>query len=215
MRRAGRLRALAELALDPELDPEAARRETSRCLAEGGGDRRAARRPVEQLFGEEIVAIFGVPVAHEDDALRAARAAFRLREAIAPDRASGSGDGRARRGRQVVDRWRRHRRQAGEGGLLAGEILLGPKLRALAGRAVEADGARLLSLVEGARSLPLRLDTPFVGRHAELEALQLAVREAYAAKSFAISSSSVETRASARAGSRPGSPRRSRARPAC
>jgi len=38
---------------------------------------------VEKFIGDAVVAVFGVPVAHEDDALRAARAAFELRESIA------------------------------------------------------------------------------------------------------------------------------------
>jgi class 3 adenylate cyclase len=75
---------LAELVLDPELDPEAARRGASRCLAEAEAIVERHGGSVEQLLGEEVVAIFGVPVAHEDDALRALRAAVELREAVAP-----------------------------------------------------------------------------------------------------------------------------------
>jgi len=175
---------LAELVLDPELDPEAARREASRCLAEAEASVERHGGSVEQLLGEELVAIFGVPAAHEDDALRALRAAVELREAVAPV------DVRAAvvTGELVVGG------KSLSGGVIAvarrvkeasnpGEILLGPKLRALAGAAVETDGARLVGLVEGARQLPLRLDTPFVGRQAELEQLQLATKEAFAVRS--------------------------------
>ncbi len=175
---------LAELVLDPALDPEAARREASRCLAEAEAIVERHGGTVEQLLGEEVVAIFGVPAAHEDDALRALRAAVELREAVAPvdvRAAVVTGElvvgGKSLSGGAITVARRVKESSA------AGEILLGPKLRRLVGAAVETDGARLLGLVEGARPLPLRLDTPFVGRQAELEQLQLAAREAFSARS--------------------------------
>ena len=175
---------LAELVLDAELDPEAARREASRCLAEAEAIVERHGGSVEQLLGEEVVAIFGVPAAHEDDALRALRAAVELREAVAPvdvRAAVVTGElvvgGKSLSG-GVITVARRVKEASNPG-----EILLGPKLRQLAGPAVETDGARLVGLVEGARQLPLRLDTPFVGRQAELEQLQLAAKEAFSARS--------------------------------
>ena len=38
---------------------------------------------VEKFIGDAVMSVFGIPVAHEDDALRAVRAATGLREAIA------------------------------------------------------------------------------------------------------------------------------------
>jgi DNA-binding SARP family transcriptional activator len=175
---------LAELVLDPELDPEAARREASRCLAEAEAIVERHGGTVEQLLGEEVVAVFGVPAAHEDDALRALRAAVELRDAVAPvdvRAAVVTGElvvgGKSLSGGAITVA--RRVKESSK----AGEILLGPKIRALAGAAVETDGARLVGLVGGARPLPLRLDTPFVGRQAELEQLQLAAREAFSARS--------------------------------
>jgi DNA-binding SARP family transcriptional activator/tetratricopeptide (TPR) repeat protein len=175
---------LAELVLDPELDPEASRREASRGLAEAQAIVERHGGTVEQLLGEEIVAIFGVPAAHEDDALRAVRAAVDLRGAVAPvdvRAAVVTGElvvgGKSLSG-GVITVARRVKEVS-----TAGDILLGPKLRQLVGAAVETDGPRLLGVVEGARALPLRLDTPFVGRQAELEQLQLTAREALSARS--------------------------------
>ena len=41
---------------------------------------------VDKIVGDAIVALFGAPVAHEDDAERAVRAALRMQEALAAAR---------------------------------------------------------------------------------------------------------------------------------
>ena len=62
------------------LDPEARRRLDARCL----GDMRAVLErhgaTVEAYPGDAVLAVFGLPVLHEDDALRALRAAAGIRE---------------------------------------------------------------------------------------------------------------------------------------
>jgi class 3 adenylate cyclase/tetratricopeptide (TPR) repeat protein len=74
---------IASTALGEGLDPETLRRvlaryfETAKHVIEGHGG------TVEKFIGDAVMAVFGVPVLHEDDAWRAARAAVALREAIA------------------------------------------------------------------------------------------------------------------------------------
>ena len=136
---------------------------------------------VEKFIGDAVVAIFGVPVAHEDDALRALRAAAEMRDAM-PElelRArigvntgeiltskvgtlvTGDAVNVAARLEQAAD---------------AGEVLVGAATRALVGAAAEAEELAPLALkgkpepVPAFRLLavgaaPDRLhDRPFVGR---------------------------------------------------
>ena len=69
--------------LGEQLDAETYRRvisryfiEVSRVLEHHGGT-------VEKFIGDAVMAAFGIPVLHEDDALRAVRAAGELRQALA------------------------------------------------------------------------------------------------------------------------------------
>ena len=68
--------------LGEALDPESYRRmlsryfiEVSRVLEHHGGT-------VEKFIGDAVMAVFGIPVVHEDDALRAVRAVTELRESL-------------------------------------------------------------------------------------------------------------------------------------
>src|SRR5438034_4141030 len=63
-------------------DPEVVRRrvsayfeQVSRCIEQFGGT-------VEKFAGDAVMAAFGVPVAHEDDAERALRAAFSVMDVV-------------------------------------------------------------------------------------------------------------------------------------
>lgn len=153
---------------------------------------------IEQRAGEEVMAIFGIPRVHEDDALRAARAALELRleaEALAPALARAgrigadvrvavetgevlAGDDAAGHGFIIgpaVGRAKRLLESA-----QAGEIMLGSasaKLLAEAGVAVapggKGDGSLLLDAAAAAAQTPSRrLDTPLLGREVELSTLE-------------------------------------------
>src|SRR5947208_11814090 len=70
--------------LGERLDPESLRRVLARYF---GTVRAVIERhggSVEKFIGDAVMAVFGVPVLHEDDALRAVRAAVGLREALGP-----------------------------------------------------------------------------------------------------------------------------------
>ena len=68
--------------LAERFDPEVMRSVMARFYA-------AIREPVERhggtvekVIGDALVAVFGIPVVHEDDALRAVRAALEMRAAV-------------------------------------------------------------------------------------------------------------------------------------
>jgi class 3 adenylate cyclase len=68
--------------LGERLDPEVLRRVLDRYHA---SMREAIERhggTVEKFIGDAVVGVFGIPATHEDDALRAARAALEMRDAL-------------------------------------------------------------------------------------------------------------------------------------
>jgi class 3 adenylate cyclase len=65
------------------LDPEALRHVTSRAFGEIGAAIERHGGTVETVAGDAISVIFGLPLLHEDDALRAVRGATDLRDRLA------------------------------------------------------------------------------------------------------------------------------------
>src|SRR6266513_3118154 len=65
-----------------KLDPEDVRGFLSPYYARLRQERERHGRTVEKFIGDEVVALFGAPVAHEDDPERAVRAAIAIRNAI-------------------------------------------------------------------------------------------------------------------------------------
>ncbi len=65
------------------LDPESVRQLMARYFHEVRTVVRQHGGTTEKFIGDAVMAVFGVPQVHEDDALRAVRAAFAMREAVA------------------------------------------------------------------------------------------------------------------------------------
>jgi class 3 adenylate cyclase/tetratricopeptide (TPR) repeat protein len=64
-------------------DPEQVKRVVDRCFERLVADITTFGGRLDKIVGDEIVALFGAPVAHEDDAERAVRAALRMHETLA------------------------------------------------------------------------------------------------------------------------------------
>jgi class 3 adenylate cyclase/tetratricopeptide (TPR) repeat protein len=199
-------------ALGEQLDPESFRRVMARyfeaartCLERHGGT-------VEKFIGDAVMAVFGVPTVHEDDALRALRAAAELREAL------GSLNEELERDYGVslllrtgvnsgeVVTGTEERLATGDAVNVAarleqaappGEILIGEQTLALARGAIEVEAVdplplkgkaddvpayRLLRVVEGAPAFDRRLDSPLVGRRGELDRMRSAFDAAVSEK---------------------------------
>ena len=69
-------------ALGESTDPEALRARMRRYFADLRGILERHGGAVEKFVGDAVMAVFGIPVAYEDDALRAVRAAVEMREAV-------------------------------------------------------------------------------------------------------------------------------------
>ncbi len=70
-------------ALSETLDPEQVKGLVDRCFERLVVDIESFGGRVDKVVGDAIVALFGAPVAHEDDAERAVRAGLRMQETIA------------------------------------------------------------------------------------------------------------------------------------
>jgi tetratricopeptide (TPR) repeat protein len=70
-------------ALGEQMDPEAMRRIMGRYFEEMRSVLEKHGGTVEKFIGDAVMAVFGIPAVHEDDALRAVRAASEMRETLA------------------------------------------------------------------------------------------------------------------------------------
>src|ERR1700757_4817802 len=69
-------------AVGESVDPEALRALLARYFTRMKAIVEAHGGTVEKFIGDAVMAVFGVPVVHEDDALRACRAAVEMRDAL-------------------------------------------------------------------------------------------------------------------------------------
>jgi class 3 adenylate cyclase/tetratricopeptide (TPR) repeat protein len=200
-------------AIGEGLDPESLHSLMSRYHASLRSVLELHGGTVEKFIGDAVMAVFGVPVVHEDDAMRALRAAMGMRHALAElnmevqseygvrlETRTGvntgevmAGDGEALVTGDVVNVAARLEQAAAPG-----EILLGPQTYALTHEAIRADALEPLELKGKAEPLAaFRLEelspavpaftdaiaAPFVGRKAELEILRAALGRAKAERS--------------------------------
>jgi class 3 adenylate cyclase/transposase InsO family protein/tetratricopeptide (TPR) repeat protein len=195
-------------ALGERLDPESFRRVMARyfdaarsCLERHGGT-------VEKFIGDAVMAVFGVPTVHEDDALRAVRAADELRDSllslndelerdygVSLQLRTGVNTGEVVAGTEerlatgdAVNVAARLEQAAQPGEILIGEQTLRLARGAievepvepltLKGKAESLSAHRLLRVVEGAPAFERRFDAPLVGRREELARVRAAFDDA-------------------------------------
>src|SRR5574337_2122716 len=70
-------------ALSEKLDPEDTRQIVGEVFARAAGIVARYEGRIEKFVGDAVMALFGVPAAHEDDPVRALRAALELHAAVA------------------------------------------------------------------------------------------------------------------------------------
>jgi class 3 adenylate cyclase/tetratricopeptide (TPR) repeat protein len=175
-------------ALGEQTDPEALRAllaryfERMRAIVESHGG------AVEKFIGDAVMAVFGIPAAHEDDALRACRAAMEMRDVL-PELGIG---GRIGVNTGEVVTGTEERLATGDAVNVAarleqaaapGEVLIGEPTLALVREAVVAEPLQPLALKGKSEPVPAfrlvsALDAPershasrFVGREHELRSL--------------------------------------------
>jgi len=69
--------------LSESRDPEQVKNLVDRCFERLAGDVTAFGGRVDKVIGDALVALFGAPIAHEDDAERAVRTAFQMQQTVA------------------------------------------------------------------------------------------------------------------------------------
>ena len=158
-------------ALGESVDPEALQSVLARYFERMKAIVESHGGSVEKFIGDAVMAVFGVPVVHEDDALRGCRAAVEMRDAL-PELGV---EGRIGVNTGEVLAGTEERLATGDAVNVAarleqaaepGEVLIGAETLALVGAAVEVGAERLLELK--GKSEPVAA-FPLVGVHEAVE----------------------------------------------
>ena len=186
---------IADLSFTEALDPEVLRERTRRSLTTVRTVLEAHGATIEQRADDQVLAVFGVPISHEDDPLRAAGGALELVAELAPKAAVneqqpielrvGIDTGEVLAGADeaghgfvagpAITHAKRLQQLAAGGEILAGAAtvqLLGDSVMAEAANPGRTDAFRILNVVEGVPMLARHLEAPLVGRRRELAALR-------------------------------------------
>jgi len=175
-------------ALGESTDPEALRARMRRYFEDLRAILERHGGTVEKFVGDAVMAVFGIPTAHEDDALRAVRAADEMRAAVAEhglEARIGVNSG------EVVVGGESDTLVTGdpvnvaarlEQAAAPGDVLLGPGTRLLVrdavrlapleplvlkGKSERVEAYRLVEVLADAAPVNRRLETPLVGRERE------------------------------------------------
>lgn len=164
----------------PGHDPEALRPALERSLERAEEILKRHGAAVERAPDETVMAVFGSPVAHEDDAARSLRAVIELRALGVVSRAAVdtgevlAGGETTVRG-PVVRAAAQLLAAASQGDVLAAEVTRQLASASAQFEAVDVDRRtfwRLVAVIPGAPARPLLLDVPVVGRTEELAELR-------------------------------------------
>jgi len=179
-------------ALGESTDPEALRTRMRRYFEDLRAIVERHGGVVEKFVGDAVMAVFGIPVSHEDDALRAVRAASQMRSAISAhglDARIGVNTGAVvvgGEGDTLVTGDAVNVAARLEQAAASGETLIGAETRLLVrdaarvepiepltlkGKSEPVDAFRLLEILPDSDALARHLETPLVGRERERQRL--------------------------------------------
>ena len=184
-------------ALGESTDPEALRALLARYFERMKAIVELHGGTVEKFIGDAVMAVFGIPAAHEDDALRACRAAVEMREALRELGIRGrigvnTGEVVVGTSEQLATGDAVNVAARFEQAAAPGEVLIGEATHALVHAAVAAEPVQPLTLKGKSDPVPAyrlvsALDAPershesrFVGREPELRSLAEAWERAQA-----------------------------------